>query len=73
MVFSYNTSSGIFTLDGNAHPAFVSGYLIGLLYPMIYKRYGSILQDQVGASCTIRYIYLACLFFLMMLKNIYNI
>ena len=25
LVFSYNTSSGIFTIDGSAHPAFVSG------------------------------------------------
>ena len=72
LVFSYNTSSGIFTLDGNAHPAFISGYLIGLLYPMIYKRYGNFLKEEVGASCTIRYIYLACLFFLMMLIIVLN-
>ncbi len=67
LVFSYNTSSGIFTLDGNAHPAFILGYLIGLLYPIIYKRYATVLKDQINTSCTIRNIYMVCLFFLIIL------
>jgi hypothetical protein len=33
---------------------------------------GNILKEEVGASCTIRYIYLGCLFFLMMLIIVLN-
>jgi len=72
LVFSYNTSSGIFTLDGNTHPAFVSGYLIGLVYPLVYKRYGNFLKEVVGEICTIRYTYLASLFFIMILIIVLN-
>jgi hypothetical protein len=67
LVFSYNTSSGIFTLDGSAHPAFILGYLIGLIYPLVYKRYGNFLKEEYSNICTIRYTYLSCLFFLMIL------
>jgi hypothetical protein len=72
LVFSYNTSSGIFGLDGTTHPAFISGYLIGLLYPMIYKNYASSLEEQAGTSCTIKYVYLACLFLLIVFITALN-
>jgi hypothetical protein len=56
--FTYSTSKGIFTMDGNAHPAFIFGYLIGLGYPIIYSNYKDMFSKQYHESCVIRYIYL---------------
>jgi hypothetical protein len=72
LVFTYRVSSGIFTLDGTAHPAFVLGYLIGMLYPIIYNRYGKFLDEQLKESCTIRYMYLISLLFIMLLIIVLN-
>ena len=65
LVFTYNVSSGIFTLDGTAHPAFVIGYLMGLLYPIIVSKYGDAVNEQITNYCNIRYAYIIIILFIM--------
>lgn len=65
LVFTYNVSSGIFTLDGTAHPAFVIGYLIGLLYPIFVSKYGNSVNEQITNYCNIRYAYIVIILFIM--------
>jgi len=65
LVFTYNVSSGIFTLDGTAHPAFVIGYLMGLLYPIFVSKYGNSVNEQITNYCNIRYAYIVIILFIM--------
>jgi len=64
MVFTFNVSSGIFNLDGTTHPAFVTGYLIGLLYPIIVAKFGKDILDQVTNFCNLKYTYMIIMLFM---------
>jgi len=74
-VMTNSSSKSYISKEGTIHPAFITGYILGLGYPVFIQNYGDYFNKTFQSSCIIQYMYLAVLIaiiFMIVFMNYYS-